>query len=349
MKTVLVLGIAGWTLATTATTVLAQQVDSNPTWATVAVLMGTWQRTEEDTVRKQVVLTLEKMGAPVARPLARVMEDEFRLAATANTAAAKQKHLDTVIIAAKILSRQGNAIARDEYVTEILLAFTHESKKAGGAVHPVDADVRVAAIDALGRIFAQKAVFLVLQSPNELTKEKNKEALTVVEHLRNESQVLKKNITLLVTSKDKEAAEADKARDLVLATRNLYRKFKLYQKLGFIMSELEPPTGKEKDLNTRIVQALGDIEGSLRDVWAPEKDDKLARRRALAKAEMAANDLCDEMDDLLRRVDGWLQMNDRTRKVILTFQDALRSVRENPSIVNICAAEALGRVYGNRD
>ncbi|HYV37413.1 MAG TPA: hypothetical protein VE988_17030 [Gemmataceae bacterium] len=324
----------------------AQQSDSNPTWAVVTVLLGTRQNAKEETVRKQVVSTLEKMGAPAAQPLAKAMDEEFKLAVKAqaeNNLIAEQKHLDTVIIAATILGRLGNIIARDDYVTEILLAFTHESKKTTGAVHKVPREVREAAIDALGRIFAQKAVFLVLQSPNELTKEKNKEAQTAVEFLRNETQDLKKNIVPLV--KD---ADAAKAHDLLDAARNLNRKFKLFQKLIFIMGELEPPSGKEKDLTTRIQLSLTDIENNLRIVWTSTAG-KDSGKEAAAKAEQKADELCEELDDLVRRVDGWLDMNDRTRKVILTFQDVLRSVNDNPSTVLVCAAEALGRVYGNRD
>lgn len=357
MRTRMAFCLAGCLLAAGTEIASAQQTDSNPTWATVAVLMGRHQQSREETVRKQIVITLEKLGAPVAQPLARAMEDEFRLAFT-QPESEKKLHLDTVITAANILGRQGNVIARDDYVTEILLTFTHEQKKVAGIAEPVpvDREVRVAAIDALGRIFAQKAVFLVLQSPNELTREKNKEALTAVEYLRNETQNLKKGITLLLTVQGKEGEIRDgaKARDLLLATRNLYRKFRLYQKLGFIMSELEPPIGKEKDLNMRIVQNLSEIYGKLCDVWAPPvgKDDKerdLARKHAAATAEQKAHELCDEMDDLVRRVDDWLQMNDRTRKVILNFMDTLRSARENHPIIHLCAVEALGRVYGNRD
>lgn len=351
MKTLVVLGLAGCLLATTGIRLPAQPTDSNPTWAVVTVLLGTHQSAKETAVRRQIVATLEKMGAPAAQPLARAIEQEFKLAVKArkeNDPEAEHKHLDTVITGTHVLGRMGNVIARDDYVTEMLLAFTHDKKKIAGMLHEIPAEVREAAIDALGRIFAQKAVFLVLQSPNELTKEKNKEAQTAVEYLRNETQNLKKDILALV----KEPATA-KAHAVLLESRNLARKFRVYQKLIFIMSELEPPTIKEKELTARIITALSEIEGNLRIVWAPpagkEADTAATRKEAAAKAEHRTHELCEELDDLARRVDGWMQMNDRTKKVILTFHDVLRSVHENPPTVLICAAEALGRVYGNRD
>jgi hypothetical protein len=364
--------------------VRAQQGDSNPTWAVVEVLLSTRQKANEETVRRQAMATLERMGAPAAQPLARVISEEFRQAVKerqSNNLAEEHKHMDTVLAAATILGRLGNVVARDEYVIDTLLAYTYETKKIAGVEQVVPMQVRETAIEALGKIFAQKAVFLVLQSPNELTKEKNKEAQTAVETLRNESQDLKRRIGPLVdayaamalepatTNADSKALEKQAkvesrkaAADLLFAARNLTRKFKLYQKLGFIMSELEPPTGKDKDLATRITLILEEIQTNLQHVWAavPARADKTAvtqeagsktggPQEAIAQAELKSHELCEEMDDLANRLDGWLQLNDRTRRVILTLHDVLRFADKNPPALVVCTTEALGRIYGNRN
>jgi hypothetical protein len=363
------------TSAQTTAASASQKADSNPTWLLVASLLYTHQVSGDKIVRKQVEATLGKMGPAAAQPLMRAVDTEFKAykeAATSSNPSAKdqaKKHLDTVKTAIKVLGKLGSALVRDDEVVETLLTFTYDQAKMDDNLHLLKTDlegIRLEAMEALGRIFSQKAVFLVLQSPTKLTEENNKEAQTAVAALRDEAQDLKRHISTTIEhlNPQKMADNVENARLLTFDARLLIRRFKSQYKLILIMSELEPPTGKDIDLATRINQALSEIESNLRAAWAPppqskesnaENYERRARNEALTKADQKANELCDEMDDLVRRVDGWLSLNNRTRKVIMTLgavflepQTLARPDGNTPAVI-ITVTEALGRIYGNRD
>ena len=145
--------------------------------------------------------------------------------------------------------------------------------------------------------------------------------------LRNETATLKDKFSLA------KPPTPEKARELILDTRNVARKINLYRKVIDLLNELEPP--QEKDLATRINLYLTGIESSLQ-VVASEPEKPVASREAAVRAEQQATALHEEMASISANLWRWQHVNQTTSEVIAVLRDML----DSPSLLIRFSAEA---------
>jgi HEAT repeat protein len=296
---------------------------------TVQKLVELWQREDNETVRRKAAGTLQQMGTELAPALGSA------LAKAVNEAVEKPgecaRHLETVQLLAGILGRLGNVVSRDLDTTRSLIAVVKKEQM------PVE--VRQAAVEALGKIFANRSIFLIL----------NRETFWVKERLRQPTprEMTGFLINETATFKDKfnlaKPPSPEKARELILDTRNVGRRITLYRKVLALLNELEEL--QEKDLATRINLHLSEIEKNLQIV-ASEPEKPVSGREAAARAEEHAAALHEEMAGIGANLWRWQHLNQTTSEVITVLRDVL----DGPSpLLRFSAAEALGRIYGKLD
>ena len=284
-----------------------------------------WQLTDNETVRKQAAGTLRQMGAEMAPILAKLLNEELDAARAESTS--RTIHLATVKLMSDALGRHGNLLVREETVRSSLLAIVKD--EAG-----LPADVRQIAIEALGRIYAGRSVFLILNREEFWLKFQvaQRTPREMAQYLQNEAATLK--------DKFAKTPDAKRARELILVTRNVGRKIRLYRNVIALLNELEPP--QDKTLSERIAQDLANIESNLQAVAAGGS----SAAEAGGRAEQAANDLYEDLEHTAYSILRWQEFNRATGDVIAGLQPALDDA---DLLVRYSAVEALGRIYGKRD
>src|SRR5262249_37306457 len=137
------------------------------------------------------------------------------------------RRLETIQLLAGILGRLGNIVSRDPDTTRSLIAVVKQEQ--------LPLEVRQAAIEALGKIFANRSIFLILNREafwvNEALKQPTPREM--IDFLKNETATLKERFNLA------KPPSPDRARELILETRIVVRKIRLYRKLIALLSELE--------------------------------------------------------------------------------------------------------------
>jgi hypothetical protein len=295
----------------------------------VQKLIEVWQQDDNETVRRKAAATLQQMGTELGPALGYALLKALR--ETLEKPGECQKRLETIQFLSCILGRLGNVISRDPETTRSLIAVVETEQ--------LPVPVRQAAVEALGKIFANRSIFLILNRESFWLKEwvRQPTPTEMSAALKNETATLKEKFIL------GKLPDPEKARALILDTRNVVRRIGNYRKVIEMLNELEEP--QEKDLATRINLHLTEIENNLQIV-ASEPEKPVTAREAAGKAEQHAAALHEEMDRISGNVWRWQRVNLNTSAAIAALHEALAA----PSpLLRFSAAEALGRIYGKID
>lgn len=293
---------------------------------TVQRLVQLWQRETNDTLRRKTASTLQQMAMELAPAFACVLNHEVNMALAEGTGG-KRRH-ETVHMLAEMLGRLGNVVSRETDATKALITIVSLKDR-------MPPEVRQAAVEALGKIFANRSIFLILDRETFWLRDRMTEPTPrqVAETLMNETATLKEKFNLTKTPSPEEALK------LIAETRIAERRIMVYKRVISLLSELEEP--QEKDLRARIDLDLKEITNSLLIVATVEK--AADRAAAAARAEFHVKALHEEMATVSQNVWSWQDLNQATTDVIATLRGALRD--PNP-VIRFSSAEALGRIYG---
>jgi hypothetical protein len=358
----------------------------DPETSLAAALINVWLGADQnsahdrdETVAKEARSALEKMGTAAAPALADELGTRWKKAQDAIARGNEEdaaRQLKDIKLIAQLLGSMGNAILRlrnldprtptaddpnpKKYFEISIRIALMEILKAdmppkNGSAHPCLLEARQAAIEALGRIYAQKGIYMRLSSPEfKELQGHHGDFEELAKMLQNRAQSLKAKFLPLKEKNELAIPEPQEVLHLLLDARNLQRKYSIRSKLFALLSELEPPSGKEKNLSHRIESMFADIESNLQIVVAVDKNGKLEDKKdrmvAWLKANQKAHELCEEWEILTGiRIPIWKSEMAAVAEVLRAFGDTLQPERRPHFTISMSIAEALRRIYGTAE
>lgn len=306
----------------------------------------------DETVRADALTALEKMGSPAVQPvwsaLDAIWKKEPRDYRSVRSLAILLGRFRQPL--SSISGRSAKQKKTQDDVRRTLIAI---AKFQSGMPTEDQINARQAAIEALGKIYAQKVAFLIIERPEIFRSPGN--ARTFAKRLRNQTQNLRASFVKNDNGLEQQMLippAPDRIAAMLLDARNLQRAFQEFndRKLFIFMGELEP-AGKEKSLQDRLDQALSELETNLR---LAATGTETTRKEGWLKANRNAHDLCEEMETLFVYIlPRWEEERNAFQEVLQTFDEILKdeACRQYPQqfVIRLTILEATRRIYAGGD